>query len=285
MFFLHFIRGLTIHGFREVKIEMNLSAVTLPKIGGLETFKGFALAAPIAGILAWLVVIGFIIWPKFGAIGELKSSNVDLESRAASLEAKVGVLSTLDSNVLEKQLAASEALLPSQKDVFVLIRQIENSASATGILLDKIDVVPGSINESESGTSEILSAPPSNAVSGLDANLIPNSPKVQVRLSITSSYSSLLNFLSKMYSDARVINIEDLAVSSSGSGESEVRSAFSIDAFWQPLPVDLGSIEKPVQGLSDAEVQLLSNVEQKGVSSEATAPEVPLGRPDLFAPF
>lgn len=255
---------------------MNLSALTLPKIAGPQTSRGLSLIAPIGGIVVSLIVLAFIVWPRYADIKELRSANAELASRATSLEAKVDVLTTLDADVLEKQLAASQALLPSDKDVFILIRQIENAAASTGVVLSKVEVVPGSINEIDPTGA----APPAGAP-------VPDSSasQVQVRLSITSGYASLLSFLSKMYSGARVINVDDITIATASSGESQVRTAFSVDAYWQPLPIDLGSIEKPVSPLTDSEVQLLDTVGEQGVSSVPTVPEVPLGRSDLFAPL
>lgn len=253
---------------------MNLSTLTLPKIAGVETSKGLSLIAPIGGIVVSLIVLAFIVWPKYTEIKGLKSANFELETRAGSLESKLDVLSSLDASVLEKQVAASGALLPSDKDVFILIRQIENAAASTGIVLSKVEVVPGSIN----------AAGGAGAVT--EANTVPlssSASKVQVRLSITSGYASLLSFISKMYSGARVINIEDITIGT--SGESQVRTAFSIDAYWQALPIDLGSIEKPVLPLTASEVELLNKIGEEGVSSVPTVPEVPLGRNDLFAPL
>ena len=253
---------------------MNLSALTLPKIAGVETSRGLSLIAPIGGIVVSLIVLAFIVFPKYGEIKELKSANSELETRATSLESKVDVLSSLDASALEKQLAASGALLPSDKDVFILIRQIENAAASTGIVLSKVDVVPGSINAAGGavGIPEVS-----------EVSLGSSASKVQVRLSITSGYASLLSFISKMYSGARVVNIEDITIGT--SGDAQVRTAFSIDAYWQPLPVDLGSIEKPVLPLTASEVELLNKVGEEGVSSVPTVPEVPLGRNDLFAPL
>lgn len=256
---------------------MNLSALTLPKIAGLQASRGLSVIAPIGGIVVSLIVLAFIVWPKYAEIKELRSANVELTNRATSLEAKVDVLATLDASVLEKQLAASQALLPSDKDVFILIRQVENAAASTGVVLSKVEVVPGSINEIDStGAVPQAGAPVLDASSAL---------QVQVRLSITSGYASLLSFISKMYSGARVINVDDITIATASSGESQVRTAFSVDAYWQPLPIDLGSIEKPVSPLTDSEVELLNTVGEQGVSSVPTVPEVPLGRSDLFAPL
>src|SRR3990167_11286121 len=105
---------------------MNLTALTLPKTSqGLGVGRFISLLAPGGGILVALLVLALIVWPKYGEIKELKVSNLDLAGRAMALESKAETLSTLDKSKLERQLSASEALIPSSKDVFVLIRQIE----------------------------------------------------------------------------------------------------------------------------------------------------------------
>lgn len=260
---------------------MNLPNIgTLKATGGMENLRGLALAAPVGAILASLAILALIVWPKYTEIQQLKADNLELATRAQGLEEKVQVLATLDSRNLEKQLAAAEALMPSEKEVFVLIRQIENASASTGLLLNKVEVVPGTINDAggdtQPGAGGAVAAPPVGSTS--------IAPKIQVRISVTTTYGSLLQFLSALYSGARTVTVDDITVSTS-SGESQVRAAITVEAFWKPLPVDLGSIEKPVVKLSDKETQILNAVAEKGLSSQPTVPTVPLGRSDLFAPF
>lgn len=258
---------------------MNLPTVAIPKVSeGLET-RGLTLIAPIGGILASLLILFLIVWPKYNQIKELKVSNDDLSARAQSLEEKALILSSLNEATLERQLAAAEAMLPSQKEVFTFIRQIETTAGSTGVLLGRVEAVTGTINDGGN-----LSVPPVAAdPSGAGVELIGVSPKVGARLSVTSSYSSLLQFLSSMYSAARVVTIDDLTIASSSN--AQIRASVAVDAYWKPLPVDLGSIEKVVVRLNEGEIALLDSVVSEDLSSQSSVPEVPLGRSDLFAPL
>lgn len=256
---------------------MNLPTVAIPKVSeGLEV-RGLTLIAPIGAILASLLILFLIVWPKYNQIKELKVSNDDLSARAQSLEEKAVILASLDETTLEQQLAAAEAMLPSEKEVFTFIRQIETAVGSTGVLLGRVEVVTGTINDGGN-----LSVPPP-AAGDPGLGLVSVAPKVQARLSITSSYSSLLQFLSSMYNAARVVTIDDLTIASSSG--AQIRASVTVDAYWKPLPVDLGSIEKVVVRLNEGEIALLDSVVSEDLSSQPSVPEVPLGRSDLFAPL
>lgn len=257
---------------------MNLPTVAIPKVSEGFEARSLTLIAPIGGILASLLIMFLIVWPKYNQIKELKASNDDLAVRAQSIEEKALTLSSLDGVLLEKQLAAAEAMLPSEKNVFSFIRQIETTAGSTGVLLSRVEAVTGTINDGGN-----LQVPPAAAAPIPGAESVSTAPKVQARLAVTSSYSSLLQFLSSLYKGARVVTIDDLTVAT--SGDAQIRASITVDAYWKPLPVDLGSIEKVVVKLNNDETALLESVASEGLSSGSQVPEVPLGRPDLFAPL
>ena len=260
---------------------MNLPTLALPKVSEGLDVRGLSLIAPVGGLIASLVIIFMIVWPKYNQIKELKVSNDDLVQRAGKLEEKAAILTSLDATSLEKQLAAAEAILPSEKDVFTFIRQIESAARASGVLLNRVEAVTGSINDSVGSVP--VAPPPTGAFDISGSGLAGLAPKIQARLSLTGSYRSLLQFLSSMYGAARTVTINDIAIASAGEGQ--VRISLTIDAYWKQLPTDLGSIEKVVVKLTNSESALLDSVVSQDLTSGPSVPEVPLGRSDLFAPL
>lgn len=272
-----------------------LSSLSFPKIGaGFEAPKVFKLAAPIGALFVSLIVFILIVWPKFNDVIKLKISNAELTSRAASLEAKAQLLSSLDKDKLNSQLTASEALLPSDKGVFSLVTQIEKSASASGVILNKVDVSPGSINDSGGSGSGQAPVAQAAGIAGQAADLgsfTSDVPKIQVRVAITSDYKSFIQFLNNLLSLPRVVSIHDLSISSqSVSGQaSALKSLMTLDAYWKSLPKELPSIESAIQSLSEGETKRLDNIKvgevTGGVAGPVVIPSVPTGRSDLFAPF
>jgi len=91
-----------------------------------------------------------------------------------------------------------------------------------------------------------------------------------------------------LFSVSRILAIKDLnlSASTSSSGEgSQMRAAMTIDAYWQPLPKELNSIESPIEDLTETELAILNQVSSTGTVSTPSIPSVPTGKTDLFSSF
>lgn len=270
---------------------MNLPTISLPKLGNpVFAAKVTGFAAPIAATIVSVIVIAFIVWPKFSDVMRLRTENKELEIRATSLEAKAGKLATYDKEVLDKQLVAAEQLMPSEKGIFSIASRVERAAAASGVLLAGIEVVaPGQASQAKP------SLPAGSATPAPTASPAPVAPavgqtagdesKVQLRISVSSDYKSFLQFLGNILAIPRVLSIADLglAAGGAGGGTGQLKTGLVIDAYYSLLPRELSSIETPIEDLTASEVSLLSKVG----SGEApvAVPAVPVGRSDLFASF
>lgn len=269
---------------------MKLPALSNLKIGYSRNFAHFAkVVVPIGVTAASVLVLIFVVWPKFGDVLSLRRVNNDLALRAGKLEEKAQKLSGYDQSQLESQLGYSEALLPSDKEVFSMVAQIERAAGASGVVLNKVDASPGSVgNTSGQGAT---TAPPLNlpgtSLTGADV-AGGNTPKVQVKVSLFSDYKSFLQFLNNVFAFSRVLVIRDLTLSSvGGTGQTsgQIKTLITIDAYYQPLPLELLSIEAPIDDLTPPEIKRLNQVKASGTSGPPILPSVAGGRSDLFAPF
>lgn len=224
-----------------------------------------------------LIVAVTIAWPKFTEVLNLRSDNVRLDEQAVNLENKAKELADFNKAELDQQLSAAEQLLPSKKEVFLVIAQIERTASANGILINKIDAAPGSVGL-ETAT-EVVTAPVSQlGQQAFDASVIP------IKISLTGDYRSFLQFVRSLLSLSRVVGIGDLTLSASGES-SQLRVGMTVNSYWQPLPSQLGSIESPVQELTQQEKDLLSDVQLEVFVPTPELPPVTTGKSDIFAPF
>lgn len=270
---------------------MNLP--TLPALGTLVKFDFSRIQtvfAPAGAVVVSFLVLVLVIWPKFGKALATRTENKQLETRILLLSDKVAVLESLDKNVLDAQLVAAERLLPSDKAVFSFVRQVEAAASASGVVLTKVDAAPGAVSPggttAQTGASQtgVQSTAPAGGEVGEVA------PKIQVKTALTGDYKSLVNFIKKIADLARVSSIRDLTIASTSSeGAAPLRSTMVVDAFFRVLPKELGSIESSVEPLSQLELEILTRIMQIAVSEpSASLPVVPVsegGRSDLFTPF
>lgn len=229
------------------------------------------IVAPAAAIFVSLVILISVIRPKFIDALRIRAQNQELETRVTNLGAKAQLLASQDKFLLDQQLSAAEAMLPSGEALFSFVRQVESVAATSGVILNKIDVGPSAL---ASGTKQ-------EAVTA---------SKIQVKVAVTSDYRSLVTFLSQILSLPRANGIAELTISSSATGgeAGRLRTSMVIDAFWRSLPRDLGSIEAPLAQLTDEELEFLAKVQSATVSTPSlggAVPQVPTGRSDLFAPF
>lgn len=266
---------------------MNLPAVAAFNFReNAQVSKVLTLAVSIGAIVASLLIIVLVIWPKINQILDLQTDNKELVVRAQNMEDKASILASLDKNKLEEQLIAAEQLLPSDKNVFSMLRQVEVVAAQSGVLLNRVEAVAGTINDA-SNLPSLAGAPVEQTAPAI---LIPGStdglaPRVQIRLSVTSDYSALIRFLSSLYTFSRVVSTDTISLSAAVSESLQIRSSFTVDAYWKGLPVELGSIETPIERLTGSEEQLLQKVSQPEALQAPEIPPVAVGRNDLFTPF
>lgn len=237
------------------------------------------LAVPVGALVVSLLILIFVVWPKFSEVLRLRNANKDLTTRAFNLGQKTDKLSSLDNLLLEQQLVSAEQLLPSDKGVFTLVAQIEKTAGASGVLLSRVELTPGNLSENAVPDKPV----PAQSTGKEDLQV---ASKIQLKISVSSDYRSLVIFLSNILSLPRAVAIRDLTIAaSSSSGSSQIKASMLLDAYWKSLPKQLASIESAVEELTANEASRLERIRSTGFSILPSVPSVPLGRQDIFAPF
>ncbi len=260
---------------------MELPTVSILKSGNSAVLTKFSnLAAPVGALVVSVLILLFVVWPKFSEALQLRSANKDLAIRASNLSQKADKLRTLDSLVLEEQLVAAEQLLPSDKSVFTLVSQIEKTAGASGVLLSRVELTPGNLSENA------IPDKPTPAQSAGKDDTLGVASKIQLKISISSDYRSLVIFLNNILVLPRAVAVRDLTIAASSSGgSSQIKASMLLDAYWKALPKQLASIETPVEEPTAEEAARLDRISSTGFSTLPSIPSVPLGRQDIFAPF
>lgn len=262
---------------------MNLSTLTAAAKAekGIDVGKILMFGPPIASIAVSVLIVIFIVWPRFSDVMALQKSNKTLADNAEKLEQKVTQLASLDESKLRSQKDVALELIPSDKEIFKFIGQIEQVRNSSGVAITNLSV--GSVGQFGSGKPDVLgSAPP--PPSGAGDISIAGANEVQMKLSVTSDYRSTMQFLNYVYSLPRVVLVKDLSLSSS---ESQISSSMTINAIWSQMPSELGSIESPLTLLTKSQEEIIQNVQAAGPGSSTNTvePDVATGRDDLFTPF
>lgn len=236
------------------------------------------------------VLIGvFVVWPKFGEVQELKTTNVNFEETADKLEKKVEALKRLDKNLLTKQLVAAEELLPSEKAIFKFIRLIENVRGNTGVVFTTLSV--GTVGQFTSGEEK------ANAeAGGAEAGVAPVAPpatapadpsladvsQVSMKVSIVSDFDQIFKFLNELYALPRVTTVSGLSFAIDQEGR--INTNMDISSLWQERPKALPDVEAELATLTEAEIELLSKIETGSTLVPfVEIPESDIGKSNIFS--
>lgn len=244
----------------------------------------------VAIIVSFLVGF-FVVWPKFGEVQQLKTTNETLRETAVKLETKAEALSALDKAKLRTQLVAAEQLLPSEKGIFTFITQIENVRNSSGVVITNLSV--GSVGQfSASGTTaDPAAAQDPNAA---PAPVVPSATtpadaalgdvsQVTMKVTLTSDFDQIFRFLNELYALPRVTTVGGLTFSIDQGGL--IGTNMDINSLWQERPKELPSVEAPVATLAEEEVALLSRVETGiAVAPPVEVPDVPIKKQNIFSP-
>lgn len=253
--------------------------------GGIKAVK---LAPSILGIAVCLIIIVMVVWPKFNEVVRLGAENEKLKERASMMAEKSQVLSGLSYDELEDQLIKAERTLPSDKAVFSMISKVERAARDAGVILDKIDLVPGAVKGEEPGAGQIGGTNVPGGVQGGDLGLVgSDTPRLLIKAAITGDYRATLTFLNNLDLSARLVSISDLSIARSDGTSGGLRSSMTVNAFWKPLPKELPSLESPVEQITEVQAKILESAKApiEASGSSTIVPQVPIGRTDLFATF
>lgn len=273
---------------------MNLPTFSVAKRTekSIDFSKVFIFGPSVIAIVASFFIAILVVWPKFNQALTLKEGNKTLAETASNLEQKADALSKLDKVKLKSQLSAAEQLLPSEKNIFTFIRQVENVRNSSGVVITNLSVgTVGQFKAAETGGRQ--EAQTGAAAVGTSAAVPPpaepNSEEqagvsvVTMKVSVSSDFNQIFQFLNELYALPRVTTIKELSFAIDQQS-SQLTTSLDINSLWQPLPTEMASVEAPLASLDQSDVDLLAKVESTGaVSSPVVVPDVPKGKSNIFS--
>lgn len=266
------------------QISMNLPTLaSAAKVEKLDLSKVIIFAPPAVAILASALIAFFVVWPRFKDVLSLQQGNKALAENAVSLEQKATALASVDRTKLKAQLLAADQLMPSDKNIFNFIGQIEGIRNSSGVVITNLSVgTVGQFGTAKNDGSGAAAPTPPPATSAVDP-VLAGASEVQMKLTLTSDYRALFQFLDNVYALPRVAIVKDLSLA---AADAQLTTNMTINALWQALPTELAAVESPLLTLTADQQELLSKIEKSGSSTTTqVVPEVAKGRSDIFTPF
>ena len=167
-----------------------------------------AVAAVVAMLLAWW----FLLWgPRNRSYNTASQAAQQAEAQVTQLQAQYNRLLSIRQKIpqLQAELAKLQTAVPDKPQLDQIILNINDAAVESGVQL--LAITP---------------APPVAATgSGSAATSTVAPPAIRVSLSLKGDYNQVLDFINRLYALPRLLVIDTLGLSSSGTGPSGTPTA------------------------------------------------------------
>src|SRR5579872_4904001 len=166
---------------------------------------------PVVAIIIGLILLGLVVIPQGLQIPQTNSQISTDRQDLATLNQKITQLNGVDINQYKNDLSSSLTALPSDSDLPGAILLVSNLLQTNGLTLNGLNF---SSQDSSSGALTMF----------------------LIKIDVTGSKDGLNGFISQLKQSPRVLKVETLNVSSSGSTTTNMEILIGLDAYYQPLP-------------------------------------------------
>lgn len=214
-------------------------------------------------IFSVLILIGVgvgLLWgviPTIQKLISLRSETSDLVRQTGLLRTKAGILSASDEETYKNYLSELAIAVPTDKSLTSVFSTIDGLGALTGVTLSDFTLTkPGSLATSSAAKQSVEEKQ-------VGSNLLPFS------LTVTGSYDQIHKFLAEAIHVRRFFRVRNFDIFFE-SGDS-ISVKMGMDAFYAPLPTKLGSVEQPIDPLSEQDEEVITKVVSFTVLSQQVA--------------
>lgn len=230
----------------------------------------------IAVILIALGSIVFGIIPATGKVLELRETNTLLTTKNQALRVKASILASLDEEVLRQNLNALIAAVPPDKSLPSIFSTVDGLSASTGVVVSDFVLNSAGSIATDSARKQ------TGEEQKIGSNLLPFS------LSIEGTYDQIRNFLESAVGVRRFFRVRQFDLAFTGQGG--LKATLGMDAYYAPLPTQLGLIDQALNLLTQNEeavivrVSALPLLAQEVSYSDSAIEQIPTGKTNPFAP-
>ncbi len=211
----------------------------------IRKYQGLAISLGVIIVVVLCVFFGLL--PAVTKIKEMRASVSDLSSQVSVLQQKAAILESIDEETYKNYLADLALAVPTDKSLTSLFSTIDGLSRETGVTLSDFTL-------SRPGTIATESAKRlSNDERKLGSSLLP------FTLTVTGTYEQIRKFVEYAVSVRRFFRIRYFSISFDEKKET-ISVHMGMDAYYAPLPTNLGSASQSVEGITQSDQSVIEKV-------------------------
>lgn len=224
----------------------------------IKRYQGFGISFVIVVVIVVGVFAGIL--PAFAAIISMRKNVNDLSSQITILRQKASILESIDEETYKAYLTELSLAVPTDKSLTSLFATIDGLSQETGVTLSNFTLTkPGSI---ATESAKRLS----NDERKVGSSFLP------FTLTVNGTYDQIRTFVERAVLVRRFFRIRYFSIS------FDQKETFSVhmgmDAYYAPLPTNLGSASQTVDSLTESDQAVIERVLSMPVLGKDSTPEV-----------
>lgn len=234
-------------------------------IGLLQQYEMILVSCVVLATVCALSV--FFLLPNIEKAQMIYTKQQDLKTRLSKLKAKDNILSEIDGEFYRDIYAKMNYVLPNSKDYVSLFSTFDLLEQKTGVRFLRTDVQLGVVSTGSATTAQ--------HVAGSAAYMLPVGMDVMGDM---ASFYSLFSALTDL--SGRLLTLENIQMGRNGPGV--YRATLSGKAYYYPLPASLGSLDTPLEQISQERQMYLQKIAEVKIASPQDTTRIEVGKKNLF---
>lgn len=206
----------------------------LEKLRSNPIYKKYEMFMPpiICGVIVLLLLITVIV-PNILQYIETNKKIAETEDKLAFFQEKEALLKSVNKEEYTEGVNRSFTILPTDKEAPAAIAQLYYILGLTSMSVENISF-------SDAGSSS-------------------DGKSFKVALEIKGGLSNLTAFIIELKKAPRIMRINSLEVNAP-TNATDILASITIDAFYEPLPATISSIDQPLKQPTAKDLEILNNL-------------------------
>ena len=235
----------------------------------IRKYQGVAISVFVILVVILCVLLGLM--PAITKIKALRMNVSDLSSQLSVLEQKATILESIDEETYKSYLSDLALAVPTDKSLTSLFATIDGLSRETGVTLSDFTLArPGTI---ATDSAKRLS----NDERKLGSSLLP------FTLTVTGTYEQIRKFIEYAIKVRRFFRIRYFSISFDEKKET-ISVHMGMDAYYAPLPTNLGSASQTIEALTQNDQAIIEKVMGMAVLGQENTQSAPPTVPGASVP-
>lgn len=233
----------------------------------LFLLKKYEIIIGSVGVIITVFILSFLfLLPNFDRAQEIYRNQTKIKQKLDKLKQKDNFITSLDYKYYQDLFPKINMVIPDNKDYVSLFQTFDNLEKKTGVVIHRTDFQLGVVSTGSAKLSRLSKS--GNSV-------------LPVTLEISGNYDTIRKFIESVTDlTGRLITLTEAKITY--KDDNELRFIFNGNAYFNPLPQTIGSVESSIVQIAPEKEDFLKKISQIQLEQSEEISKVEVGKTNIF---